>query len=168
MKMTKRIFRNHRTTIEITDRRSKSQDNWRNIITQLCTLAFTRNKWLPQLHSSIAPRSGMKQVRHCSAFCALKNISRQNKIMICIVHSIHSQPADVFIENWVDGRKVAFDVSVVSPVQEAVLQCAADVAGAAIDMRKSSKTRAHLNNCRAQGTFFQPLVVVVVAPIPTR
>ena len=70
-----------------------------------------------------------------------------------------SRPADVFIENWVDGRKVAFDVSVVSPVQEAILHRAADSAAAAIEMRKAAKMRDHFNNCRAQGIFFQPLVV---------
>ena len=70
-----------------------------------------------------------------------------------------SRPADVFIENWVDGRKIAFDVSVVSPVQEAVLHRAADTAAAAIEMRKATKIRDHFNNCRAQGIFFQPLVV---------
>ena len=36
-----------------------------------------------------------------------------------------------FIENWVDGRKVAFDISVVSPVQDAILHRAADTAAAA-------------------------------------
>ena len=76
-----------------------------------------------------------------------------------------SRPADVFIENWVDGRKVAFDISVVSPVQDAILHRAADTAAAAIEMRKASKTRDHANNCRAQGIFFQPLVVVVVVVI---
>ena len=70
-----------------------------------------------------------------------------------------SRPADVFIENWVDGRKIAFDVSVVSPVQDAILHRAADSAAAAIEMRKASKIRDHFNNCRAQGIFFQPLVV---------
>ena len=70
-----------------------------------------------------------------------------------------SRPADVFVENWVDGRKVAFDVSVVSPTQEAILHRAADIPGAAIEMRKASKRRAHFDHCRAQGIFFQPLVV---------
>ena len=70
-----------------------------------------------------------------------------------------SRPADVFIENWVDGRKVAFDVSVVLPVHHVILHRAADVADTAIEMRKASKIRDHFNNCRAQGIFFQPLVV---------
>ena len=54
---------------------------------------------------------------------------------------------------------MAFDVSVVSPTQDAILHRAADSAAAAIEMRKSSKIRTHFDNCRAQGIVFQPLVV---------
>ena len=71
-----------------------------------------------------------------------------------------SRPADVYVANWsIDGRKIAFDVSVVSPTQEAILHRAADSAAAAIEMRKASKMRAHFDNCYAQGITFQPLVV---------
>ena len=58
-----------------------------------------------------------------------------------------------------DGRKMAFDVSVVSPVQDAIILRASDVPGAAIEMRKSEKNRKHFDNCRARGIHFQPLVV---------
>ena len=51
-----------------------------------------------------------------------------------------ARPADVFIPNWVDGRKIAFDVSVVSPTQDAIVTRASDVAGVAIEMRKAEKT----------------------------
>ena len=76
-----------------------------------------------------------------------------------IVPNSLSRPADVFIESWIDGRKIAFDISVVSPTQEAILHRAADYAAAAIEMRKTSKIRTHYNNCQGQGIFFQPLVV---------
>ena len=75
-----------------------------------------------------------------------------------LVPNSQSRPADVYVANWIDGRKMAFDVSVVSPTQDAVLHQAADSA-AAINMRKSSKNRAHFENCRLQGIVFQPLVV---------
>ena len=66
---------------------------------------------------------------------------------------------DVYVENWVDGRKMAFDLSVTSPTQEAVIVQAATHPGAAIDARKTTKNRAHFSNCRDQGIHFQPLVV---------
>ena len=76
-----------------------------------------------------------------------------------LVPGSQSRPADVFIRNWLDGRRVAFDISVVSPVQDAVVLRAADISGAAIEMRKASKNRIHFDNCRAQGIHFQPLIV---------
>ena len=36
---------------------------------------------------------------------------------------------------------------------------AAETAATAIEARKASKNRTHFENCRAQGVFFQPLVV---------
>ena len=59
----------------------------------------------------------------------------------------------------IDGRKIAFDVSVTSPTQEAVVHQAAHRPAAAIDARKQAKMRSHHDNCRGQGIFFQPLVV---------
>ena len=81
------------------------------------------------------------------------------KEMPGLVPNSQSRPADFYIANYIDGRKIAFDISVVSPVQDAILHRAADAAGAAIEMRKATKRRAHLDHCRAQGIFFQPLVV---------
>ena len=65
----------------------------------------------------------------------------------------------MYIANWIDGQKMAFDVSVVSPTQDVILHCTADSAAAAIEMRKSSKMQAHFDNCHGQGITFQPLVV---------
>ena len=61
------------------------------------------------------------------------------------------------IPSWIDGKKTAFDISVVSPTQDAIVDRAADFPAAAIEMRKTSKCRQHFDNC--QGIFFQPLVV---------
>ena len=63
------------------------------------------------------------------------------------------------MENWIGGGKVAFDVSVVSPTQNAILLRAAETPSAAIEMRKTSKVRSHFEHCRAQGIAFKPLVV---------
>ena len=81
------------------------------------------------------------------------------KEMPGIVPGSLSRPADVFVRNWIDGRKVAFDVSVVSPVQDAIILRASDIPGAAIEMRKAEKNRKHFDNCRARGIHFQALVV---------
>ena len=76
-----------------------------------------------------------------------------------IVPGSNSRPADIYVPHWPDGRRVAFDVSVTSPTQEALLPRAAEAAATAIEARKASKNRTHFEHCRAQGVFFQPLVV---------
>ena len=70
-----------------------------------------------------------------------------------------SRPADIYVEKWVDGRKDAFDVSVTSPTQEAIVLQASNHPAAAIEARKATKNRTHFDNCRSQGIHFQPLVV---------
>jgi hypothetical protein len=55
--------------------------------------------------------------------------------------------------------KTTFDITVVSPVQAALIDRASAVPGAAIEARKASKFRAHEDNCRAQHINFVPLVV---------
>ena len=70
-----------------------------------------------------------------------------------------SRPADIYIPSWIDGKKLAFDVSVVSPTQDAIVHRAAEFPAAAIEMRKTAKNRAHFDHCRAQGIAFIPLVV---------
>ena len=81
------------------------------------------------------------------------------KEMPALIPGSQSRPADIFVEGWIDGRRVAFDVSVISPTQDAIIDRAADIAGSAIDMRKTEKNRKHAANCRASGIFFEPLVV---------
>ena len=76
-----------------------------------------------------------------------------------LVPGSSSRPADIFIPTWINGKKIAFDVSVVSPTQDSVLHRAAESPAAAIEIRKTSKCRQHFDNCSAQGIFFQPLVV---------
>ena len=55
-------------------------------------------------------------------------------------------------------QKIAFDVSVTSPTQEALLLRAADTAATAIESQKVVKNRTHFEHCRMEGVFFQPLV----------
>lgn len=81
------------------------------------------------------------------------------KEMPALIPGSQSRPAGVFIEEWTDGKRMAFDVSVVSPTQEAIVDRAALIAASAIEMRKTEKNRKHVDNCHASGLYFQPLVV---------
>ena len=79
--------------------------------------------------------------------------------MPVLIPGSQSRPADIYVEGWADGRRFAFDVSVVSPTQDAIIDRASDIAAAAIDMRKTEKNRKHGANCHASGIVFEPLVV---------
>ena len=81
------------------------------------------------------------------------------KEMPGLIPGSQSRPADVYIEDWVDGSKTCFDISVISPTQEGIIDRACETAGSALEMRKTSKNRNHFNNCRASGKLFLPLVV---------
>ena len=61
------------------------------------------------------------------------------KEMPGLVPGTQSRPGDNGFENWIDGNKMAFDVSVVSPTQNAILHRAAEFPAAAIEMRKTAK-----------------------------
>ena len=56
-------------------------------------------------------------------------------------------------------QRTAFDVSVVSPTQDAIIDRAAANAATAIEMCEDEKMRKHATNCRDAGLFFEPLVV---------
>ena len=81
------------------------------------------------------------------------------KEMPALIPGSQSRPADIFVEEWTNGKKVAFDVSVISPTQDAIIDRAAAFPASAIEMRKSDKLRKHVDNCRAAGLYFEPLVV---------
>ena len=57
------------------------------------------------------------------------------KEMPALIPGSQSRPADVFEEGWIDGRRTAFDASVVSPTQDALIDRAAITAASAIVMR---------------------------------
>ena len=72
-----------------------------------------------------------------------------------------SRKKKVITNQRTDGRKVALDVSVTSPTLKAFLHRAAETAATAIEVRKASKNRVHIEHChvKLKGVFFHPLVV---------
>ena len=65
------------------------------------------------------------------------------KEMPGLVPNSQSRPADVYIANWIGGRKTDQVIRVVSPTQESIVLHAADYPSAAIETRKSAKIRTH-------------------------
>ena len=69
------------------------------------------------------------------------------------------KPADVYLPGWANGRDAALDVSVVSPLQQQLIQKAAEEAGSAAEKRNQEKLSRYHNVCQAEGIEFLPVVV---------
>ena len=70
-----------------------------------------------------------------------------------------SRPADVLLPSWFQGLDTALDVTVVSPLQQALVAKAAEHPGAALTHAYERKNRQSFEDCKTQGIHFQPLPV---------
>ena len=68
-----------------------------------------------------------------------------------------ARPADVLIPGWVGGRDAALDVTVVSPLQRAMIAGAAEQDGYALNEAFRRKVAKAGEPCRQQGIAFIPL-----------
>ena len=68
------------------------------------------------------------------------------------------RPADILVPHWSSGQDAAMDVTVVMPLQQAILTGAATTPGFALDYAHGNKVRGAEEECRAQGIAFLPMV----------
>ena len=69
------------------------------------------------------------------------------------------RPADVLIPFWTQGRDTALDITVVNPLQCALLNRSSHDGGSAVAKAYSRKTRTYGERCAAEGIAFLPLAV---------
>jgi hypothetical protein len=69
-----------------------------------------------------------------------------------------SRPADIYVPTW-RGRPTAFDITVISSLHERYLPKSSATTGAALEIAKERKIRAHQEDCHANGIIFVPLPV---------
>ena len=69
------------------------------------------------------------------------------------------RPAGIFILSWAGGRDVAFDVTVVNPLQDATVVAAAATPGYTLKWRYGKKMTGAAEHCQREGIQFLPLVV---------
>ena len=69
------------------------------------------------------------------------------------------KPADVFIPHWAGGKDVALDVTVVNPLQDALVQGAATTPGHALAIAHKRKLDKSWEPCHLQGITFIPVAV---------
>ena len=70
-----------------------------------------------------------------------------------------SRPADLFLRNWERGRHAALDLTVISPLQAAVIDQEAATPGYALRFAWERKMRSAFEACDAQHISFIPLPV---------
>ena len=70
-----------------------------------------------------------------------------------------ARPADVFLKNWDRGRDAALDLTVISPMQEAVINQEAANSGYALRFAWDRKMRSAFEPCSAQRISFIPLPI---------
>ena len=69
------------------------------------------------------------------------------------------KPADVFLPHWAQGKDAALDVTVVNPLQAAMVQEAAEVPGHALQVAHKRKLDKSWEPCNRQGIAFLPIAV---------
>ena len=67
------------------------------------------------------------------------------------------KPADIFIPRWTAGKDAALDVTVVNPLQDALVQEAAATPGHALSVAHKRKLDKSWEACRQQGIEFIPI-----------
>ena len=68
-----------------------------------------------------------------------------------------ARPADILIPGWSGGKDAALDVTVVSPLQQAMVRGASEVDGYALNEAFKRKVAKAGEPCRQQGISFIPL-----------
>ena len=69
------------------------------------------------------------------------------------------KPADVFLPHWAQGKDAALDVTVVNPLQAAMVDQAAVVPGHALQAAHKRKLDKSWDPCNQQGIAFLPIAV---------
>ena len=75
-----------------------------------------------------------------------------------LISEVEQRPADVLIPNWSGGRDAALDITVVNPLQVALLARAAVEPGYALSYQHKRKWQKHGEACWAEGMAFHPVV----------
>ena len=103
-------------------------------------------------------------VRH-NALCEVIFSSAQaaglapHKEVPALIPDSSSRRADIFLPSWSRGKPTAFDVTVISPLQQLTLSSSAASQGASLLLAESRKRAAYSSLCRSAGISFIPLAV---------
>ena len=69
------------------------------------------------------------------------------------------RPADVLLPFWVNGKDAALDISIVNPMQQALLHQVARDGDSGVQHSFNTKVRKYSARCEAEGLVFVPVIV---------
>ena len=130
--------------------------------------AITQNpdKWVLQLGDHalncawqgerIARHNSLRDVLHSTAVKAALGPTKEGQYLL---PGEGGKPADIFIPRHAGGKDAALDVTVVNPLQAALVSQAADTPGHALKVAHKRKLDKSWQACNQQGIVFLPLAV---------
>ena len=104
----------------------------------------------------ISRHNALRDAIHSTAAAAALNPIKEGRFLL---PGNNRRPADVYIGGWAAGRDAALDITVVNPLQQALVEGAAATPGHALSYRYNTKMAAADAECQAQGIAFLPIVV---------
>ena len=104
----------------------------------------------------ISRHNALRDDLHRTAITANLSSRREARHLL---PGVDARPADVFIRRWIRHQDTAFDVTVINPLQQALVDQAANNPGYALEIAKRRKNEQSFEVCRRENIIFIPLPV---------
>ena len=98
----------------------------------------------------------LRDAIHSAAQAACLNPAREIRGLL---PGSEARPADVFLPSWVKGHDAALDVTVISPLQQNLVDRCANDNSLALDTAHRRKMTARFEDCRSVNVVLVPLAV---------
>lgn len=102
----------------------------------------------------IARHNCLRDALHKTAVSAALGPTKEGRFLL---PGEGGKPADLFIPRWAGGKDAALDVTIVNPLQDALVQQAADTPGHALSVAHRRKLDKSWEPCHHQGIEFIPI-----------
>ena len=104
----------------------------------------------------IARHNALRDTLHATAAAAALGPAKEGRFLL---PGEGGRPADVLIPGWASGKDVAIDVTVINPLQDALVTDAGASPGHALEVAHKRKLDKSWAPCHRQGIIFTPLAV---------
>ena len=102
----------------------------------------------------IARHNCLRDTLHKTAAAAALGPTKEGRFLL---PGEGGKPTDIFIPRWAGGKDAALDVTIVNPLQDALVQEASLTAGHALSVAHKRKLDKSWESCRRQGIEFIPI-----------